>query len=302
MKNIIKNKWKIILLVVILLIVLILLLIAIYYKTLKNREYIIYPESSIANISMDNNDIIFSLEYIDNKFCQIKDSSDYNIKISNIKLQYSDLLETIYESEQIDYNNNTNMSNNVFVNLSDNKLEIKFHIRKNDLKQVERVNLFIGKIEIKFDSYKMIFAEKSNISINIPEESYNRKIKIYKAKYANDESVELGSLTFITKEEYSTAQIKFIHSTIKETMKEYDGTTSVEDNLAIKNDSYVQDEKFNQYYQEDTNDSYNGYLVNNEGYLLECWRTFKLPINESTDNLSIHLSTKEKNVIIALED
>ena len=148
----------------------------------------------------------------------------------------------------------------------------------------------------------MIFDEEQNISIDIPEESYNRKIKIYKAKYANDESVDLGSLVFIVNEEFSNAQIKFVHSFIKETMNEYNGTTSIEDNLAIKNDSYVQDEEFNKYYQINTNDSYNGYHIDEEGYLLECWRTFKLPLNKSTNNLSIHLSAKEKNIIIALED
>lgn len=300
MKKILKDKKKII--IICLLILLIVLIIAICYKVSKNRNYKIHPESNIYNITMDNNDIIFSVQYIDNKFYEVEDNIDYNIKISNMKLQYSDLSETIYESNQIVYSNNTNMNNNVLINLSNNKLEIKFHIRKNNLKQVEKLNLFIGKIEIYTDKDTIIFDKEQNISINIPEDSYNRNIKIYKAKYANDESVDLGNLSFIVNKDYSTTEINFINSSIKETMSEYNEGTSIEDNLAIKNNSYIRDEKFNKYYQVNRNDSNNGYHISKEGYLLKCWRTFELPIDKATNILTIHLFSNNKNIIITLED
>ena len=285
-------------------IILLLLLLLIFSIILITKYFKIYgrtPEVIIDNIIMDDNDLIFSVEYTDNRLNKISNNDKYNIKISNLKIEYNDFSEIIYKINDISCDNE-DINNTISMNLDNDKLKFNFHIKKNQLKKVEKLNLFIGKIEIYTDKNKIAFYKKQNISINIPEDSYNRKIKIYKAKYANDGSIDLKRFLFIVNEKYSSAYINFINSPIKETINSYNESTSIEDNLAIKNNSYIQDEKFNKYYQINGNDSNNGYHIGKEGYLLKCWRTFELPLSKATNKLSIYLQSQNKNIIIALED
>lgn len=281
---------KIILVIVVVLVIL--SFIIVINKYFKVYKYI--PKNDIENVIMDDNDLKFSIKYTDNKFNKIINSDSFNIKITDLKIMYDDLSETIYEVNEVIYD-----KNNMSVDIDNSKILLNIHIRKNNLKQVKKLNLYIGKIEIYTNKERIIFSKEQNISINIPEDSYNRNLKLYKAKYANDESVDLESISLVVNKNHSTAEIDFINSSIKETN---DKTISIEDNLAIKNNSYIRDDKLNKYYQLNSNDSNNGYQLSKEGYLLKCWRTFKLPIDKATNILTIHLISKKNNIVITLED
>lgn len=250
------------------------------------------------------NESIDSSKLVRLKFQTIKIFDESN----NIIFSQKDVDEVneqnVIKNEQDNYDNIYATSYTSYISsISSNNMDFLVNLAADDLPNSKKITIQIENISLSSENYdkEVLIKGSWNMDINVPEKFYNRNNIKYNIISCNNENIDKNSIKAIV---YNTG-MKFslemnINNEINEKIKQYNGTGEIEDNLVIKNNAYVENEKGEKFYISAKSDGDGGYGVEENKF--KYWQTFNITSYDATQKLKVVLETGEgENIIINLQ-